>query len=354
VIVAVSLAIISSLLRMGTSASHSRRRRRALPQLLLVAAAISFLAAAAAAAASPTSVRPLVRRNAATAAFASVGVDAEKERRRRSHRRRSEGLAAKAATTEFSSHSAQSVCKNREPLRERRGRSSAPLPLPPLHGRRAFAARGAASAASLVAAAGIAGAAVALFSAPAPAAGAASSSANPEPAAVAAEKTFAFTPPDGFQQANKPLQTHLYEVQFRSALRDSYKMGITVDPVRIGSLEDFGTPEQVAARVVAAELGRDGVASVTLVDDPKSVALMAPGRTGGGGEPAGAAVAAYVLNYRSEGRRGASRFACKLFVHQHRLYALTAQCREDDYGPLRAEIERAVDSFRLAPPASDD
>jgi hypothetical protein len=224
---------------------------------------------------------------------------------------------------------------------------------PPLHGRRAFAARGAASAAAslVVAAVGtVGGAAVALFSAPAPAAGAASS-ANREPAAgpVAADETFAFAPPDGFQQANKPLRTHLYEVQFRSTLRDSYRMGITIDPVRIESLDDFGTPEQVAARVVAAELGRDGVARVTLVDDPKSVALMAPGRTGGG-EPAGAAVVAYVLNYRSEGRRGgASRFACKLFVHQHRLYALTAQCREDDYGPLQAEIERAVDSFQLAP-----
>jgi hypothetical protein len=220
--------------------------------------------------------------------------------------------------------------------------------MPPLHGRRAFAARGAASAAaSLVAAAGVAGGAAAavalLFSAPAPAAGAASSSANREPAAVAADKTFAFSPPDGFQQANKPLQTHLYELQFSSTLHSSYKMGITIDPVRIESLADFGTPEQVAAKVVTTELNRDGVARVTLVDDPKSVALMAPGR-----EPAGAAVAAYVLNYRSEGRRGASRFVCKLFVHQHRLYALTAQCREDDYGLLQTEIERAVDSFRLA------
>ena len=42
------------------------------------------------------------------------------------------------------------------------------------------------------------------------------------------------------------------------------KAGVTIDPVKIDSLEQFGTPDEVAKRVLAVEEGRDGVKSVTL------------------------------------------------------------------------------------------
>ena len=68
----------------------------------------------------------------------------------------------------------------------------------------------------------------------------------------------------------KPLKTHFDEVNFKSTTVPGYEIGITVDPVRIDSLIDFGTPEEVAAKVVLAEVNRDGVLEVKLSEDPIS------------------------------------------------------------------------------------
>jgi PsbP len=169
------------------------------------------------------------------------------------------------------------------------------------------------------------------------------------------EQGFVFAPPVGFQQTGKPLPTHLKEVQFapgaaadeadnantnaNAALPKSYQYGITVDPVRIKSLREFGTPQQVAAKVVAAELNRDGVFVVTLMKDPVEEVDSDDG------------VVAYVLNYKSQGKRGDKRLVCKFYIAQNRLYALTAQCKEDDYARFEKQIDEAVSSFRLLLPA---
>jgi PsbP len=166
------------------------------------------------------------------------------------------------------------------------------------------------------------------------------------------EQGFEFAPPPGFQQTAKPLPTHLKEVQFAPAavseddnastaaaapLPKSYQYGITVDPVRIDSLRDFGTPQEVAARVVAAELRRDGVFVVTLMKDP--IEQM----------DEGGKHVAYVLNYKSQGKRGDRRFVCKFYIAQNRLYALTAQCRENEYSTFEKDMDAALTSFRLLP-----
>jgi len=91
--------------------------------------------------------------------------------------------------------------------------------------------------------------------------------------------------PSGLEASPKPLKTHLDERNFSSTQNKKYQYGLTVDPVRIQHLSDFGTPEQVAARVVTAEVNRDGVTSVTLVTDPTE-------------DPT---TGAYLLNYLSQG-----------------------------------------------------
>lgn len=42
--------------------------------------------------------------------------------------------------------------------------------------------------------------------------------------------------PPGFEPGNKPLKTHLDEINFATEALKGYKIGITVDPVRISSL----------------------------------------------------------------------------------------------------------------------
>jgi hypothetical protein len=143
--------------------------------------------------------------------------------------------------------------------------------------------------------------------------------------------SYVFEPPTGWAPQNKPLKTHLDEVNFKSPSIGKYEYGITVDPVRIKSLREFGTPAEVAAKVVLSELNRDGVFDVTLAED----AFAADND------------AYYQLNYISKGKRGEKRFITKFYVRDQMLYALTAQCLDSDYRKLQIEITKTVDSFRI-------
>jgi hypothetical protein len=50
--------------------------------------------------------------------------------------------------------------------------------------------------------------------------------------------------PTGWEPAPKPVKTHLLESILKGPLHKA-QLGLTVDPVKIGSLEEFGTLEQV-------------------------------------------------------------------------------------------------------------
>mmetsp|Transcript_20789 Transcript_20789/g.43444 ORF Transcript_20789/g.43444 Transcript_20789/m.43444 type:complete len:225 (-) Transcript_20789:37-711(-) len=62
--------------------------------------------------------------------------------------------------------------------------------------------------------------------------------------------------------SNKPLQTHLHESTWSLP---TGTVSVTLDPVRIKGLEEFGVIDVVAERVMEAERGRDGVEEVKLV-----------------------------------------------------------------------------------------
>lgn len=96
----------------------------------------------------------------------------------------------------------------------------------------------------------------------------------------------------------------------------------------------FGTPEEVAARVVTAEVNRDGVFEVTLLEDPKKVSDSKE--------------SSYILEYLSDGKRGKKVILNKICVSSTKLlYVLTAQCKQDDYPTLKKEMKTAVNSFQV-------
>ena len=170
---------------------------------------------------------------------------------------------------------------------------------------------------------------------------------------------YSFQPPEGFKEGNKPLKTHLDEVNFfkdSDALPSGYQFGITVDPVRIPSLEAFGTPEEVAAKVVLAEVNRDGIFDVTLMKDPiKGKQQQQPAASGSSTNEDDAAAAIspyyYQLDYLSQGKRGDKRFIAKFFIQNQHLYAMTAQCKEVDYKTVQNQLLKAVESFQVLPKA---
>ena len=139
---------------------------------------------------------------------------------------------------------------------------------------------------------------------------------------------------------NKPLQTHLDEVNLpitskipegRDSPLKSYTYGVTVDPIRIQSLRQFGTPNEVAAKIVMAELRRDGVLDVTMGRDPTEDSA-----TGG-----------YDVEYISDGTRGKKHFVTRTIVDDGKLYVLTAQCKEEDWKYVSDEVWASIATFQV-------
>ena len=88
----------------------------------------------------------------------------------------------------------------------------------------------------------------------------------------------------------------------------------------------------MAARVVTAEVNRDGVFEVTLLENPIATEDKS----------------AYILEYLSDGKRGKKVYLNKIFVSSNKLlYVLTAQCKQDDYANLKQEMKSTVKSFQL-------
>lgn len=139
--------------------------------------------------------------------------------------------------------------------------------------------------------------------------------------------------PSGWEPSGKPVKTHLHE-----ALRagDGIKVGVTVDPVKIESLEQFGTPEQTAERVLKVEEGRDGVKSVTLR------VLRA--------ESAEGAPTYYTIEYATLSSRGKKLFCCKYCIASRRLYVLQVQAKLDEFdadAAVRERVRAVAESFRV-------
>lgn len=83
-----------------------------------------------------------------------------------------------------------------------------------------------------------------------------------------------------------------------------------------------------------AELRRDGVLDVTLASDASE------------DESSGA----YDIEYISDGTRGKKHFVTRTIVKEGKLFVLTVQVKEDDWGPspsLQREVMDAVWTFRV-------
>eukprot|EP00316_Scyphosphaera_apsteinii_P013453 CAMPEP_0119331996 /NCGR_PEP_ID=MMETSP1333-20130426/81816_1 /TAXON_ID=418940 /ORGANISM="Scyphosphaera apsteinii, Strain RCC1455" /LENGTH=211 /DNA_ID=CAMNT_0007341727 /DNA_START=73 /DNA_END=708 /DNA_ORIENTATION=- len=138
--------------------------------------------------------------------------------------------------------------------------------------------------------------------------------------------------PADWKATSKPVRTHLSEALFQSPMK-GVSLGITIDPVKIASLEQFGTAEQVAQRVLAVEENRDGVFSVEL-----------RGVTAQSGQPS-----YYTIEYQVESSRGKKVYLCKYCIAKRRLYVLQAQAGLDSWAnaDVRSELQSAVDSFNV-------
>jgi PsbP len=142
-------------------------------------------------------------------------------------------------------------------------------------------------------------------------------------------------PADGWIVKKKPIKTHMAEILVASTAsgRSSSSAGVTVDAVKIGKVEEFGTAEEVGAKVVAVEQKKDSVMTATLVS------ADADEKDG---------LTYYVVEYTVDGGRGLKRFVAKVTITGGNLYVFTAQAKQADFdGSDGLVLEQMVESFHV-------
>jgi hypothetical protein len=142
--------------------------------------------------------------------------------------------------------------------------------------------------------------------------------------------------PTDWSESGKPVKTHLHELLLAGPGAGRQKLGVTIDPVKIDSLEQFGSLAQTTERVIGVEQTRDGVKQVTLRSNAAEVAEGKP--------------TYYTIDYVTESSRGTKIFCCKYCIANRKLYVLQAQCNADAYdadAQVRATLKGIVDSFEV-------
>jgi hypothetical protein len=144
---------------------------------------------------------------------------------------------------------------------------------------------------------------------------------------------YKFDYPDSWKVSKKPVQTHMDEILVKKG--GGTEVGVAVDPVKIDSIVKFGTPKEVAARVIGVERKKDGVTGARLI------ASSAEERDGN---------SYYVIEYESKSSRGDKHFISCVTIAGKKLYAMTAQAKIAMFEESEADLRAAVASFSVSPP----
>jgi hypothetical protein len=129
-----------------------------------------------------------------------------------------------------------------------------------------------------------------------------------------------------------------------------------VDPVKISSIQDFTTPAGLADKVVAVEKGKDGVFETEVLEAKQSSVTVAvanplnPYPSGAGASPVSASVSpvsltGYDIEYKVDSSRGLNHYSVRSTIANKQLYVFTAQCKEDSFLQLKADIREILDSL---------
>eukprot|EP00897_Mesotaenium_endlicherianum_P005366 jgi/Mesen1/4858/ME000244S04034 len=178
-------------------------------------------------------------------------------------------------------------------------------------------------------------------SAPAPAAASAAEVAGGEGEVVLglepyldSAEGFTLLRPSSWQKVEKAGATLLFE----DPEKRSSTIGVVVNPVRIPSLREFGSVDDVAEKLLRAERKKESTRSAVLLRTTK--------REASGGVPL------YTLEYALDSTRGAKRVLTAVTIASRKLYILNIAFSESSgqAAPesLSSGLQRVLDSFDLA------
>lgn len=145
---------------------------------------------------------------------------------------------------------------------------------------------------------------------------------------------FTFSYPASWKVKKKPIKTHLSEVIIASEIEPSTTAGLVVDSVKIGAIDEFGTPEAVGEKVVGVEKKKESVNSAFV----NSATSLSKG-----------GLLYYVIDYNVDSSRGVKRYLAKATVTGGQLYVFTAQAKTDGFeGETESVLQKMLESFSVA------
>jgi len=150
---------------------------------------------------------------------------------------------------------------------------------------------------------------------------------------ISKETGFSIRYPASFKLANKLLKTHKDEVFFKSGRFKKYNFGVTVDPVTIKSLNEFGSKESVGDQILKLERGKEGV----LFAEMRSI----DARNVDGLE-------CYAFDYVANSTRGNIHYLSNLVIDRaQNLHTLTVQSKQEDFELVKDEMNEILSSFHI-------
>ena len=143
---------------------------------------------------------------------------------------------------------------------------------------------------------------------------------------------YRFMYPKEFVQTGKLLKTHLEEMNVGNPYIRGYSAGIAVDPIKLESLEKFGSAQFVGERVVGVERAKDGVLGAELLS---ASAFSVNGE------------AYYDIEYSSDSTHGNNHYMSRIAIRDGKLFVFTVQCKSPDFLRVCGQMRVISESFRL-------
>eukprot|EP01036_Dinobryon_divergens_P033093 gene33093-42807_t len=161
--------------------------------------------------------------------------------------------------------------------------------------------------------------------------------------------TEAFLPPtpvdSDFDKSPKLLQTHEFEVFFKSSKVKGLSVGVTVDPVRINNIREFASADGLAEKVLEVERAKDGVFEVEKI--AASEALIPISTEDGVDKKSEVLLPVYDIEYKVDSSRGKNYYDIRTTVFDKKLYILTCQSKLETVSDIKDRTKDIISSFSI-------
>lgn len=153
---------------------------------------------------------------------------------------------------------------------------------------------------------------------------------------------YKFQYPSDLILSPKLVKTHQEELYYKSKGIKGFNTGLTVDPVKINSLKEFGTYNELANKLLTIEKAKEGMFDAAIISSSESK------------DSSNTPYPVYDIEYKIDSSRGKKHYYVKATIVDKRLYVFTVQANEDTLDDINIKNTAISikDSFVVYPSSS--